>query len=75
MNAEQRKPAREVFGHGEPGFGISACENMASGDIALMCDTSANDAQPSGEKGPTSPFPATPRCRLAAASGIWRTWT
>jgi kynurenine formamidase len=51
MNAEQRKAARDIFAQGEPGFGISACQYMASRDIALtMGDTSANDAQPGGEE-------------------------
>src|SRR5262247_4709718 len=30
MNADQRKAARDLFEKGEPGFGISACEYMAS---------------------------------------------
>ena len=52
MTSEQRAAARAMFAQGEPGFGISACEYMASRDIALqMGDTSANDAQPFGEKG------------------------
>ena len=53
MKPEERQAARDLFNQGEPGFGISACEYMASRDIALtMCDTSACDAQPSGEQGP-----------------------
>ena len=52
LNTEQRAAARALFAQGEPGFGISACEYMAKRDIALMMgDTSANDAQPSGEEG------------------------
>jgi len=52
MNAEKRAAARAIFAQGEPGFGFSACEYMASRDIALqMGDTSANDAQPFGEDG------------------------
>src|SRR6266850_2238892 len=40
MKAEERKAARDAFAQGEPGFGISACEYMASRDIALqMGDT------------------------------------
>ena len=51
MTSEQRAAARAIFAQGEPGFGISACEYMASRDIALqMGDTSANDAQPGGEE-------------------------
>ena len=50
MTAEQKAAARAIFAQGEPGFGISACEYMASRDIALtMGDTSANDAQPGNE--------------------------
>jgi kynurenine formamidase len=50
MTSEQRAAARAIFAKGEPGFGFSACEYMASRDIALqMGDTSANDAQPFGE--------------------------
>jgi kynurenine formamidase len=36
MTSEQRKAARDLFAEGEPGFGISACEYLASRDIALM---------------------------------------
>src|SRR5262245_24866439 len=51
MTSEQRAAARAIFAQGEPGFGISACEYMASRNIALqMGDTSANDAQPGGEE-------------------------
>src|SRR6266850_5080769 len=40
MNAEKRAAARAIFAQGEPGFGFSACEYMASRDIALqMGDT------------------------------------
>jgi len=51
MTSEQRAAARAIFAQGEPGFGISACQYMASRDIALtLGDTSANDAQPGGEE-------------------------
>jgi kynurenine formamidase len=51
LTSEQRAAARALFAQGEPGFGISACQWMASRDIALqMGDTSANDAQPGGEQ-------------------------
>jgi kynurenine formamidase len=51
LSPEQRAAARALFAQGEPGFGISACNYMASKDIALqMGDTSANDAQPGGEE-------------------------
>jgi len=52
MTSEQRAEARAIWAKGEPGFGASACEYLASRDIALqMGDTSANDAQPFGEQG------------------------
>ena len=70
MNAEQRKAARDLFDEGEPGFGISACEYMATRDIALtMCDTSANDAQPSGEQGPDFAVPC--HTEMQTRRGIW----
>ena len=70
MNADQRKAARDLFNEGEPGFGISACEYMASRDIALtMCDTSACDAQPSGEKGPDFAVPC--HTEMQTRRGIW----
>lgn len=51
LTSEQRAAARAIFAQGEPGFGISACEYMGSRDIAMtLGDTSANDAQPGGEK-------------------------
>lgn len=51
LSSEQRAAARAIFAQGEPGFGISACEWLASKNIALlMGDTSANDAQPGGEE-------------------------
>jgi hypothetical protein len=41
-NADQRKAAWDLFAEGEPGFGLSACEYLASRDIALTIgDTSA----------------------------------
>jgi kynurenine formamidase len=50
MTSEQRAAARAMFADGEPGYGISACQYMASRNIALtMGDTSANDAQPGNE--------------------------
>ena len=53
-----------------------ACEYMASRDIALTIgDTSANDAQPSGEGGTDFAVPCHTRSRLVAASGTWRTST
>jgi kynurenine formamidase len=70
MNAEQRKAARDLFGQGEPGFGISACEYMAARDIALtMCDTSACDAQPSGEDG--TDYAVRCHTEMQTRRGIW----
>jgi len=52
MDSKQRAEARAIWTKGEPGFGFSACEYMASRDIALqMGDTSANDSQPFSELG------------------------
>jgi kynurenine formamidase len=70
MDAAQRKAARDLFDKGEPGFGISACEYMATRDIALtMCDTSACDAQPSGEQGPDFAVPC--HSEMQTRRGIW----
>jgi kynurenine formamidase len=70
MNADQRKAARDLFAEGEPGFGISACEYLASRDIALTIgDTSANDAQPSGEGGADFAVPC--HTENQTRRGIW----
>jgi kynurenine formamidase len=70
LNAEQRAAARALFAQGEPGFGISACEYMAKRDIALMMgDTSANDAQPSGEEGDSHAVPC--HTEMQPRRGIW----
>ncbi|PYN73377.1 MAG: cyclase [Candidatus Rokuibacteriota bacterium] len=70
MKPEERQAARDLFNQGEPGFGISACEYMASRDIALtMCDTSACDAQPSGEQGPDFSVPC--HTEMQTRRGIW----
>jgi len=70
MTSEQRAAARALFAQGEPGFGISACEYMASRDIALtMGDTSANDAQPFGEKGNEYAVPC--HTEMQTRRGIW----
>ncbi|MGH7326640.1 MAG: cyclase family protein [Candidatus Rokuibacteriota bacterium] len=70
MTPEQRKAARDIFAQGEPGFGISACEYMATRDVALtMGDTSANDAQPSGEQGPDYAVPC--HTELQTRRGLW----
>jgi kynurenine formamidase len=70
MTSEQRAAARAIFAQGEPGFGISACEYMASRDIALtMGDTSANDAQPFGEQGNEYAVPC--HTQMQNRRGIW----
>ncbi|MGH8768593.1 MAG: cyclase family protein [Burkholderiales bacterium] len=70
LNAEQRAAARAIFAQGEPGFGISACQYMASRDIALtMGDTSANDAQPFGEDGDGFAVPC--HTQMQTRRGIW----
>ena len=70
MTSAQRAAAREIFGKGEPGFGASACEYMASRDIALtMGDTSANDAQPFGESGDQDAVPC--HTNMQTRRGIW----
>lgn len=70
MSSEQRAAARAIFAQGEPGFGISACEWMASKNVALiMGDTSANDAQPFGEKGDGFAVPC--HTEMQTRRGIW----
>jgi kynurenine formamidase len=70
MKPEERKAARDLFDKGEPGFGISACEYLATRDIALtLCDTSACDAQPSGEQGPDFSVPC--HTEMQTRRGIW----
>jgi kynurenine formamidase len=70
MTSEQRAAARAIFGKGEPGFGSSACEYMASRDIALMMgDTSANDAQPFAEEGDEAAVPC--HTGMQTRRGIW----
>lgn len=70
LSSEQRAAARALFAQGEPGFGISACEYFATRDIAMtMGDTSANDAQPFGEKGDGYAVPC--HTQLQPRLGIW----
>lgn len=69
MTSEQRAAARALFAQGEPGFGISACQYLASRDIALtMGDTSANDAQPGGE---VMGFAVPCHTEMMPKRGIW----
>jgi kynurenine formamidase len=70
MTSEQRKAAQALFDQGEPGFGASACEYLASRDIALTIgDTSANDSQPAGETGTDFAVPC--HTELQTRRGIW----
>ncbi|MCW5619496.1 MAG: cyclase family protein [Burkholderiales bacterium] len=70
MTTEQRAAARALFAQGEPGFGISACEYFATRNIAMtLGDTSANDAQPFGEKGNEHAVPC--HTELQPKHGIW----
>jgi kynurenine formamidase len=69
MTSEQRAAARALWSQGEPGFGISACQYLASRDIALtMGDTSANDAQPGGEE---DGYAVPCHTQMQTRRGIW----
>jgi len=69
MTSEQRAAARAMFADGEPGYGISACQYMASRNIALtMGDTSANDAQPGNE---IEGYAVPCHTELQTRRGIW----
>ncbi len=69
LTSEQRAAARAIFAQGEPGFGISACQYMASRNIALtMGDTSANDAQPGGEE---EGYAVPCHTEMMTRRGIW----
>jgi kynurenine formamidase len=69
LSAEEKAKRRATFTSGEPGFGRSACEYMASRKIAFMGgDTSANDAQPVGEiEGEAVPC----HTEMQTRRGIW----
>jgi kynurenine formamidase len=70
MTSAQRAAARAIWDKGEPGFGASACEYLASRDIALtMGDTSANDSQPFGEEGNEHAVPC--HTGMQTRRGIW----
>ncbi|HVY04883.1 MAG TPA: cyclase family protein [Burkholderiales bacterium] len=69
LTAEQRAAARAIFAQGEPGFGISACQWLASKNIAMtLGDTSANDAQPGGEQ---EGYAVPCHSELQTRRGIW----
>jgi len=68
-DAEKAK-RRAEFVSGEPGFGASACEYMATRKIILTGgDTSANDAQPAGEQGEDFAVPC--HTEMQTRRGIW----
>ena len=70
LSAEEKAKRRAEFNSGEPGFGLSACEYLASRKIALMGgDTSANDAQPAGEQGEDFAVPC--HTEMQTRRGIW----
>jgi kynurenine formamidase len=69
LSAEENAKRRAEFTSGEPGFGISACEYLASRKIVLMGgDTSANDAQPVGEK---EDYAVPCHTEMQTRRGIW----
>lgn len=69
MSSEERAAARAAFTAGEPGFGVSACEYMASRKIVLTGgDTSANDAQPVGEE---EGYAVPCHTEMQTRRGIW----
>lgn len=69
LPAEEKAKRRAEFNSGEPGFGISACEYMASRKVILTGgDTSANDAQPGGEE---EGFAVPCHTEMQTRRGIW----
>lgn len=69
LSPEEKAKRRDEFNSGEPGFGISACEYMASRKIILTGgDTSANDAQPGGEQ---DDFAVPCHTEMQTRRGIW----
>ena len=69
LSDDEKAARRKQFTSGEPGFGISACNYMASKKIVLTGgDTSANDAQPSGEQ---EGYAVPCHTELQTRRGIW----
>jgi kynurenine formamidase len=69
LSPDEKARRRAEFTSGEPGFGISACEYLASRKIVLTGgDTSANDAQPTGEK---EDFAVPCHTEMQTRRGIW----
>ena len=69
LSADDQAARRKQFTSGEPGFGISACQWMASKKIILTGgDTSANDAQPGGEE---EGYAVPCHTEMQTRRGIW----
>jgi kynurenine formamidase len=69
LSDDEKAARRKTFASGEPGYGISACQWMASKKIAHMGgDTSANDAQPGGEE---EGFAVPCHTEMQTRRGIW----
>ena len=69
LSADEQAARRKTFTSGEPGYGISACQWMASKKIAMMGgDTSANDAQPGGEE---DGYAVPCHTEMQTRRGIW----
>jgi kynurenine formamidase len=69
LSDDEKAARRKTFSSGEPGFGISACEYLASRKISFMGgDTSANDAQPMGEQ---EGFAVPCHTEMQTKRGIW----
>ena len=71
FDAEEKKKRVAAFNAGEPGFGISACEHLASRKIILTgADTWAVEAVGKGAGGET-PQPFECHIKLQTKRGIW----
>lgn len=69
LSDDDKAARRKAFSAGEPGFGISACQYLASRKISFMGgDTSANDAQPGGEE---EGFAVPCHSEMQTRRGIW----
>lgn len=70
MKPEEHAKAAADFSAGDPGFGISACEYLASKDIALMGgDTAGNEASPVSETGTGYAYHC--HTEMQTRRGIW----
>jgi kynurenine formamidase len=69
LSPEEKAKRRAEFTSGEPGFGVSACQYLADRKVILIGgDTSANDAQPTGEQ---DDFAVPCHTELQTRRGIW----